>query len=178
MSTPLSLIFERWTQTIGFDASGSSFKQRCELYCIDEQDELRIQELELKHGQSIISLIKGDLQQSITELGKVYGFSSKERAKWSQFFLGSKIVYESICPLCKNTHIHYSKTNASTVCDICKSPRCSNCNKNYSLDNEMNFWIQEKCCSPECVKKVKQRENRKIFLKKIFGYLHFKKVSI
>lgn len=123
MNIPLSLIYQRWTETIGIDQNGQAFKEQCEFYYMDEKDELRIQELELKHRRPIIQMIKGNLEESISCLSKTYGFSSKERMKWSEFFLGYKQVYESLCPQCKNTHIHHSKTHASSMCNVCQNSK-------------------------------------------------------
>lgn len=171
----LALIYQRWSETIGSENNASAFKQRCALYSIDETDELRIRELEHEHGKSIVSMIKGNLEQSITHLGKLYGYSTKERVKWSQFFLGSKIIYESICPECNKAHIHYSKNNASVICEICKNPRCINCGEHYFDHHKKSLWTQEKCCSQRCLSKVQKNANNKTHMKRswIFKILKF-----
>lgn len=156
----MSLIYQRWAETIGFDQKMALFIERCELYAMDENDELRIRELELKHHKTILEMIKGNLEQSITDLSKKYGFSAKERMKWSEFFLGYKQVYESVCPECNNTHVHYSKNHASLICDVCSCPRCIICGNDnlQNNDNSNNPWMSEKCCSLKCSSKFRQNK--------------------
>lgn len=158
MNAVMSLIYRRWAETIGYDQKIDLFKERCEMYSIDENDELRIRDLEHAHNKTIIEMIKGNLDQSISELGKVYGFSAKERVKWSEFFLGYKQVYESICPECNYTHLHYSKLNASSICNVCSSHQCIICGSDYvhNYDNSNIPRTSEKCCSLTCFAKLRQ----------------------